>query len=289
MLVAQITDLHLGFEPDNPGELNRRRLDSVIAHLRALDRTPDILFATGDLIDKGDAASYRQLREALSDLPFPVHYALGNHDRRDTFAAVFPEARFAGGFLQYAVETPALRFLVLDTLEEGRHGGAFCAERAAWLAARLNEAPDRPTLIVMHHPPIDTGIAWMTTDPQEPWIQRLDQAMRGHDQIVGMLCGHIHRVVATRWRGHPLTVCPSSAPKVALTLAQIDPLRPDDRPMIVEDPAAFALHWWDGRALVSHFDIAESNAVLAAYDTRMQPLVERVIAERPGPPPALVA
>ena len=27
MLVAQITDIHLGFEPGNPDELNRQRLD----------------------------------------------------------------------------------------------------------------------------------------------------------------------------------------------------------------------------------------------------------------------
>jgi hypothetical protein len=30
MLVAQITDIHLGFEPDTPGEFNRQRLDDVI-------------------------------------------------------------------------------------------------------------------------------------------------------------------------------------------------------------------------------------------------------------------
>ena len=27
MLIAQITDIHLGFDPDNPAEFNRKRLD----------------------------------------------------------------------------------------------------------------------------------------------------------------------------------------------------------------------------------------------------------------------
>ena len=31
MLIAQITDIHLGFEPDNPDELNRQRLDTDAA------------------------------------------------------------------------------------------------------------------------------------------------------------------------------------------------------------------------------------------------------------------
>ena len=58
MLIAQITDIHLGFEPDSPGEFNRQRLDRVVAELVAMVPRPDMLLATGDLIDRGDRASY---------------------------------------------------------------------------------------------------------------------------------------------------------------------------------------------------------------------------------------
>ena len=281
MLVAQITDIHLGFEPDTPGEYNRQRLDQVVARLRALDRPPELLFATGDLIDRGDAASYRRLREALSGLPFPVHFAMGNHDQRDTFAEVFPEVPTADGFVQYEVDTPALRFLVLDTLEDGRHGGGYCEVRASWLRERLAEAPDRKTVLVLHHPPIETGIGWMTTDPAEPWVQRLDAAIGTRGNIVGMISGHIHRSIATGWNGRPLSVCPSTAPQVALTLAPIDADRPDDRPMIIADAPAFGLHYWNGEALVSHFDTAREHAVLASFNAAMQPLVRGMLDERP--------
>ena len=125
MLVAQITDIHLGFEPDSPQEFNRQRLDAALAALTSLDPLPDLLLATGDLVDRGDVASYRRLREALSALPFPVHYALGNHDLRASFAEVFPEFALTDGFLQYVIETEPLRLIVIDTLEEGRHGGGF--------------------------------------------------------------------------------------------------------------------------------------------------------------------
>jgi hypothetical protein len=78
------------------------------------------------------------------------------------------------GFLQYAIEDHPLRILVLDTLEEGRHGGNFCETRAAWLSERLAEAPERPTLIVLHHPPIESGLSWMTENPEAEWVKRLE-------------------------------------------------------------------------------------------------------------------
>ena len=134
MLIAQITDIHLGFDQGNPDELNRKRLDCVLRTLSEMVPPPDLLLATGDLADTGDdSLSYARLREAVAGLPFPVHYALGNHDGRDSFRSNFPEAPMPDGFHQYAIEAGDLRILVLDTLEEGRHGGAWCETRAAWL------------------------------------------------------------------------------------------------------------------------------------------------------------
>jgi len=282
MLIAQITDIHLGFDPGNPLEFNRERLDRVIAALCALERRPDLLFATGDLVDRGDADSYRRLREALASCPFPVWPCLGNHDARAAFAGIFPEVPRADGFVQYVVDRPPLRFIVLDTLEEGRHGGAFCEARAAWLSARLAEAPDRPTVLVLHHPPIETGIDWLTTGPEELWVARLDAAIGGHRQIVGMICGHVHRCAVSGWRGRTLAVCSSTAPQVALELTPIDPDRPDGRPMIVADAPAFALHYWNGEGLVTYFDTAEEHVVLARYDAGLQPMVRDMLAERPA-------
>lgn len=282
MLIAQITDIHLGFEPDTPGEFNRQRLDRTVAALRALDPQPDMLLATGDLIDRGDTESYERLREALSDLPFPVHMALGNHDDRANFRAAFPHYDYVDGFLQYAIETPAMRLLVLDTLEEGRHGGAFCETRAAWLQARLDEAPERRTLIVQHHPPVEIGIPWMNTDPAEPWVERLAACLRGRKNVIGLVCGHIHRAITTHWEDLVVATCPSTAPQVALDLRQIDPDTPDGRELIIADPPGYALHWWNGRELITHWNTAEDHAVLARYDANLQGMIQHMLAERPN-------
>jgi 3',5'-cyclic AMP phosphodiesterase CpdA len=279
MLIAQITDVHLGFEPGNPDELNRRRLDTALRTLSEMVPRPDLLLATGDLADMGDDLdSYTRLKEAVAGLPFPAYYALGNHDGRDAFRAAFPDAPMPGGFHQYALDAGDLRILVLDTLEEGRHGGAFCETRAAWLSARLAEAPGRPTLLVLHHPPIESGHSWMTENPEAGWVRRLEAVVAAQSNIVAIIAGHLHRPVVTRWAGTTLAVCPSTAPQVALDFQPIDPDRPDDRPMIVADPPWFAIHHWDGRRLATHFDTAGPHEILARYGPGLQPLV-RLLAE----------
>ena len=72
MLIAQITDIHIGFDPDNPAEYNRKRLDEVLDVLIEGPNRPDLLLATGDITDRGDADSYRRLATAFSRCPFPV-------------------------------------------------------------------------------------------------------------------------------------------------------------------------------------------------------------------------
>jgi len=283
MLIAQITDIHLGFDPINPDEFNRQRLDAALAALAALEPAPDLLLVTGDIANDGDdRQSYARYKEAIAGLPFPVYPLMGNHDSRAPFVEQFPETAIADGFVQYAIEDHELRILVLDTLEVGRHGGGFCRTRAAWLAARLDEAPDRPTLIALHHPPIDTGIGWLTEDPEAEWASRLRAVVEGRSNVVAMIAGHVHRTIVTGWGGTVLIVCPSTAPQVALGLEPIDPEAPDGRPMIVADAPGYALHRWDGRQLVTHFDTAEDHEVIASYTPKLQPLVRMLMREKEG-------
>ncbi|MGK2910337.1 MAG: phosphodiesterase [Sphingobium sp.] len=281
MLIAQITDIHLGFEPDNPAEFNRKRLDQVLRHLIDGPNRPDILLATGDLVDRGDTESYRRLANALSICPFPVYPCMGNHDDRENFSVHFPGVPVVDGFVQYVVPLDGLRLIVIDTLEPGRHGGAFCDVRAAWLSAQLQADRETPTVIVMHHPPIEVGIEWMNTHPDEPWVTRFAETIAGHHQIQALVCGHLHRAIAAPWHGTTVTICPSTAPQVSLDLSPIDAEQPDNRPMIIADPPAFALHRWTRHGLVSHFETADEHVMLAKFDENMQPLVHALVNERP--------
>lgn len=279
MLIAQVTDIHLGFQPDDPAELNRRRFDDVLATLLALRPLPDVLLATGDLTEAGTVASYRTLQTICAALPFPVLMAMGNHDNRTNFRAVFGAPPGPGPYVQYATDLGPLRVIVLDTLTEGHHGGSFDAERADWLEDELAASP-KPTIIVTHHPPIDTGNGWMTEDLDAPWVRRLQAVIERHPQVIRLVTGHLHRAIVTRWAGTTLAVCPSSAPQIAIDFREIDPDHPDGRDMIVAEQPGFALHYWTGRDLVTHFGTGGDHPVLARYNARMQPTVRHILGER---------
>lgn len=279
LLIAQISDTHIGSAVEAGAGANLARLDRVLSHLCGMTRRPDLLIVTGDLADEVSEAPYRLLEERLDRCGIPAYVCIGNHDSRRDAASVFG----ARGpvFFQYAVDAGPLRLIVLDTVEEGRHGGAFCEARASWLRERLAEAPHRPTLVALHHPPIDTGMDWLTTSPAEPWLARLDAALSGHEQVIAMIAGHVHRPITGSRNGIPVLVCPSVAPPLTLDLAPLDPDAPDGRALVFDGPPGFALHLWRDGRLVSLVDFVEERPVLARFDERMQKLIRRLFAERP--------
>jgi 3',5'-cyclic AMP phosphodiesterase CpdA len=282
ILVAQVTDLHIGFDRDNPHELNVRRLNMVIDQLNGMRQKPSLLLVTGDLVEwSEDVDTYRHMVSLIGRWEGPVIWAIGNHDSREHFRAVLPNVPTdENGFIQYEVDHGGLRWIVLDTLDSGRHGGMICEKRAAWLKKRLRERKDIPTIIVLHHPPVDTGIDWMSALGCEAWVQRLEEVVRPAKQVVAMIAGHVHRPIATSFAGKPLTVCCSTAPHLALELDDIDPTNPDGRALILGDPPAYALHYWNGERLLTHFDVAGPRHVLANYDSNAQPMIRDFLREK---------
>jgi len=282
MLIAQITDIHIGFHKGNPDEHNMLRLRAVLAKLASGPNRPDLLLLSGDLTEDGAPEDYARLAAEVSACPFPVWPMVGNHDLREPLRAAFPQVPPApGGFVHYALDQGPLRVIALDTLEPARHGGGFCEERARWLAETLSSAPDRPTLVALHHPPFSAGIPWMDTDPREPWVARLAATLAGHNQVKALVAGHLHRTVLSHWEGRPVLVCPSSAPAVGLDLSPLDPDRPDERVLITDEPPGYCLHRWTGRDVVSHFEYAGDYRVFARYDAGLQPMIREMLAERP--------
>ncbi len=179
----------------------------------------------------------------------PLYLLPGNHDERGALRDAFPDHAYLGQmdeFIQYAVDAGPLRLIALDTVIPGKGGGELCATRLAWLEARLAEAPGRPTLILMHHPPFATGIGHMDrigfADPRP-----LEAIVRRHPAIERILCGHLHRPIQTRFGGTLASTCPSPAHQVVLDLA------PDAASQFALEPPGYQLHLWrEGAGLVSH-------------------------------------
>src|SRR5882757_9023870 len=162
LTIAQITDLHItnGTKPKDQVR-NAARLRIALKSINDLKSPPACILVTGDMVDLGQPDEYDALKEILAGTKIPMHFAVGNHDSRAAFREAFPGTPVdENGFIQYAVMVGDLRIVVCDTQEGKEHGG-FCENRAAWLARTLDEAPDTPTVLAMHHPPIPSGIVWM--------------------------------------------------------------------------------------------------------------------------------
>lgn len=275
MLIAQVTDLHLHADPGHP---NLARFTRVLDHLLSLQPRPDLLVLSGDLADDGALESYRHLEGALARWPHPVRFALGNHDSRAHFRAVFGEGQVAGGFVQGRDRFDSLQVLVLDTLEEGRHGGAFCEARADWLRQAVRDSRDAPLLVFLHHPPVDVGVAWIDPGPRQDWIARLDDALQGA-QVAAICTGHVHLGGVFCWRGRQVVTCPSSSSDLSLGFAPMPAGQPDGRPLVEQGEPAFALHRWQDGALATIFGRCPQR-LLARWDAATQPMVAAMQAEK---------
>jgi hypothetical protein len=281
VVIAQVTDTHIGFDPaGGDAEMNYLRCLSVLAAIRALPSPPDMLILSGDLADKGTPDAYTRLKHAVADAPFPVYAMTGNHDDRDAFLAAFPEHVDPNGFVQFAAECRGLRIVCLDSLEAGRHGGAFCERRAAWLTAELEAHADTPTLIFIHHPPVVAGIDWMDPRPHEEWFRRFRETVTPHRQVIGIKCGHLHRPLHAMIGHIPLSVTPAVAPAVALDLSPLDFDHADARAIVVAEPPFFSLHRWHKGELVTHFQPVGDWPTLAYYGDELVPMMQGLAAER---------
>ena len=251
MIIGQITDLHVAL-PDSPTDRRFHTADYLercVTHINALRSKPDVLLLTGDLVEDGTLREYERLRALLEPLDMPLYLIPGNHDDRDNLRAVFADHDYwpkHGPFLQYTVEHYPVRLVGLDTLLPGKSRGELCDERLAWLDAKLREAPDRPTLVFMHHPPLRTGFTRMDRSRVAD-SERLGEIVARHPQIERIVCGHIHRPVQQRWYGTLVSICPGTAHQLALDFHDRDGLD------VIMEPAVCQLHLWlPDQGLVTH-------------------------------------
>lgn len=251
MLLAHLSDFHLFagaaesrlVRPDVAAACRR-----VVADVAGLSPAVEAVLLTGDLTDGGSAADYALLGEVLRPIGVPILAVPGNHDRRDALRAAFADRLpfEAGEDLRYEVELGAVRVLALDSLAEGAVAGRLAPGQLDWLAGRLARPSDRPTLILMHHPPFPSGIAALDRIALLEGREAFGAIVAAHQGPLGILAGHMHRPYQAMWRGAFCAAAGSPAFQHALAL---DPEAGE--PGTVDEPFAYFLHRLDGPRDVS--------------------------------------
>ena len=251
MRLAQISDPHI--RPD--GVLYKNVADSAatlraaVAQINALDPPADVVLLTGDVVDEGDPAEYAAARAILSRLTPRLLAIPGNHDSRAAFRDAFADHTWlpAEGPLHFVDDqTGPLRLIALDVTVPGAHHGDADAAALAWLEQALAAAPDRPTVIMMHQPPIDCGIPFLDKYKCRSG-DRLAALIARFPAVERVVCGHVHRAMQTRLGGTLLCTAPSTTTTIALRT------RPDAVPASFLEPPGFLLHVWsEGFGLLTH-------------------------------------
>ena len=252
-LLVQLSDAHIGAEWGGRDPV--ATLGATVAAVRALAPRPDAVLISGDLSDDGSDAELERARELLAPIDAPLLVLAGNHDDRLALRRQFDVPGADDEPVQYAAELGPLRLLVLDTTRPGEEHGELDASRLGWLEDSLAAEPDLPTVLAMHHPPLDTGIPGFDQFGLRTEDRRtLGEIVGAHPQVRRIVAGHMHRTISAELGGRTVLAVPSTYVQARLEFVT-------DDVHLSADPPAFALHAFLDGELVSHVESVRYEAL----------------------------
>ena len=243
-LLAHLSDPHIGAEWADSDPV--AGLAAAVESVRSMRPQPDAVLVSGDLADNATDAEYERVRELLAPLKAPLYVLPGNHDDRRALHRHFAVPGAGGEPVQYSVDLGPLRLVVLDTTRPREDPGALDAERLAWLDAELAAAPEVPTLLAMHHPPLVTGVpAWDELGLPAADRRALGDVVARHRQVRRLVAGHVHRTITAELAGRAVLSVSSTYVQARLNFDS-------EEIELAAEPAGFALHAVLDGELISH-------------------------------------
>ena len=238
MIIAQISDSHIALDtPD--AERRLRDFAQTIADINALQRAPDVIVHTGDIVHNGRREEYVRAKEILGKARAPVFVLAGNKDNRKNLHEAFAERGYLTPdpeFIDYAVEDFPVRLIALDTLSARGNKGDFCEERARRLVGLIEAEPARPIAVFTHHPPFEV------IESREPhqfetreMAMRLRRTLRHSGRVGAVFSGHVHRAALGDVKGIRAATMPSTATS----------LRKGDYPAGMKTVPVYQLHHFE--------------------------------------------
>ena len=225
--ILHVSDTHLFGD----GTRHYGVVDTTAALRSVLDRASavpdvDVVVLSGDLSDDGTPASYRTLLELVepwaAERGAVVVPAMGNHDLAAGFKDVLGERErtvLVRGFRIVTVDTsvPGAGYGRLDDAQLDRLRLALAGLEDSGPddpgreepAADPGPASSRPTVVVLHHPPVPARSALHAAlELQDP--EALVDVCADAD-VSAILAGHYHHALVTTAGGVPVVVAPGVA------------------------------------------------------------------------------
>jgi 3',5'-cyclic AMP phosphodiesterase CpdA len=245
VLIAHLSDPHI--RSGTAGAETATGLHRALGRALALDRRPDCVVITGDLVENGRSDQYDVLVDVIGDYPIPIHLVTGNHDDPALLATRFGGSSFLGGQgdVTYAVDYGDAVVIALHSPEPHGPGGVLGNDQLAWLDATLARRPDIPGVVCLHHPPVPVGIPFLDAMGLRDAAD-LAAVLGRHRNVARVLAGHVHRAVTASFAGTTVSVAPSTYRQSTLTMRADGPMG------YLHEPAGFLLHLLDTTTYVTH-------------------------------------
>jgi 3',5'-cyclic-AMP phosphodiesterase len=190
--VLQISDTHLHAAADGRmrGRVTYATFLSVLEHAKHDRRwAPDVILATGDVVQDESRAGYERFRASLEPLGIPVVSIPGNHDDPNLMAEILASGKFQLGG---EVRLGKWSLLQLSTYLAGEDAGGLGPARLTGLRKALAAHTDQHVLIAMHHHPLPMGSSWLDgvalRDAAAFW-----EIVDANPHVRVVVCGHVHQ------------------------------------------------------------------------------------------------
>ena len=221
-LLVQLSDLHLtSAKRLRAGAEPATGLAVALAAIEGHALRPDVVLVSGDIADRGEASCYRELADLLASSPALAGALVvatpGNHDRRSAMRehllARLPGGTGATGTGDEPLNSVALhgglRIIALDSTIPGEDAGALAPATLRFLRDELTRPAREGTILMLHHPPIDSPIEPMARlGLREP--EALADAI-GASDVRLITCGHAHHRCQGMLGAVPVLVAPATA------------------------------------------------------------------------------
>ncbi|PJE80977.1 3',5'-cyclic adenosine monophosphate phosphodiesterase CpdA [invertebrate metagenome] len=208
--LIQISDTHLFGDPEKRyhGMDTYASLQSVLKLI--VKKHPDMkaLLVTGDLTQDEMPASYQRLVQVLSPLSVPFYWLCGNHDVKSLMMQVAPSSMIT------TVDLGSWQVLLLNSQKSGEVAGEIDSKELTGLCQQLEQTPDVPTVLALHHHIDAIDSVWMD-ESKVINANALKDVLRQYPQVKVIIHGHIHQERTSMIEGVPCFAVPSTCVQFA--------------------------------------------------------------------------
>ena len=206
--IVQITDSHIFAEPKGCllGLNTRESFEAVCERVKKEEWKADLLLATGDLAQDASPEAYKYLADYLEKLAIPSYWIAGNHDDTQTMNETLNNSVVSPC---KQIVTEHWQIILLDSSVPEMVHGALSQHELLFLESCLSQHPNKNSLVVLHHHPVDINCAWLKNIGLKN-TKEFHKVIAKFDNVKGVLWGHIHQEYDQNHDGIPYLATPSS-------------------------------------------------------------------------------